>query len=63
MVYVFEDSSLEITPLKGKTQKMAMKAGDVVWMDSGHHEAANRGKSDMHALIVEFKGSTKKLGK
>jgi quercetin dioxygenase-like cupin family protein len=63
VAYIFEDGSLEITTPKGGTMKMVAKAGDVAWMDAGHHEAVNKGKSDMHALVVELKGSTKKLGK
>ena len=63
IAYVLEGGILDFTPHKGKTQKIPMKAGEVVWMDSGHHEASNGGKSDIHALIVELKGNTKKLGK
>ncbi len=63
VAYVFEDGGLEITPPKGEVMKMAAKAGDVAWMDSGHHEAVNRRKTDFHALVIEFKGNTKKLGK
>ncbi len=60
--YIFEDGSLEVIPRNGDVMKMAAKAGDSAWMDSGHHEAINRGKADFHALVVEFKGNTKKLG-
>jgi len=61
--YIFEDGSLEVIPPKGEVMKMAAKAGDTAWMDSGHHEAINKGKSDFHALVVEFKGNTKKLAR
>ncbi len=60
--YIFEDGSLEVVPPRGEVMKMAAKAGDVAWMDSGHHEAVNKGRTDFHALVVEFKGNTKKLG-
>ena len=63
LVYVFEDGSLELSLPNGKTQKLVAKGGDTAWMDSGHHQAVNKGKSDMHALVVELKGSTKKLSK
>ncbi len=63
LAYVFDDGHLEITPPKGEVMKATAKSGDVMWMDSGHHEAFNPGKSDFHVLIVEFKGNTKKLGK
>ena len=63
VIYVLEDGSIQITPRRGETQKLDMKAGQVAWMDAGHHEAVNKGKADMHALVIELKGSTKKLGK
>ena len=63
LAYVLEGGAIEITPEKGKAMEIDMKAGGVVWMDSGHHHATNKGKSDIHALIVELKGNTKKLGK
>jgi len=62
-VYAIEDGRLEVTPLKGEAMKMSAKAGDAVWMDSGHHEARNPGKADFHALVVEFKGNTRKIRK
>lgn len=61
--YIFEDGSLEVSPPKGDQMKMDAKRGDVAWMDTGHHQAINRGKTDFHALVVEFKGSTTKLKK
>jgi quercetin dioxygenase-like cupin family protein len=63
IAYVLEGGTVEITPHNGKTMKIPMKAGEVVWMDSGHHHAFNASKSDVHALIVELKENTKKLGK
>ena len=61
--YVIEDGSLEIIPPTGEVIKMKGKAGDSVWMEAGHHSAVNKGKTDLHVLVVELKGSTKKLGK
>jgi hypothetical protein len=58
-----EEGVLEMTTPKGGTQKIAGKAGDVAWMDSGHHSAVNKGKSDIHALVIEIKGSPQKLAK
>ena len=63
IAYVLEGGSIEITPNDGKAMKIPMKAGEAVWMDSGHHHATNTGDSDIHALVIELKGSTKKLGK
>jgi len=59
--YVLEGGSMEIAPLKGEALKVAAKAGDALWLASGHHSATNTGSSDFHALVVELKGSTKKL--
>ena len=61
--YIFEGGSLDIMPPGGAVQKMKAKAGDFAWMDTGHHEAVNKGKTDFHGLVVELKGSTKKLAK
>jgi len=63
LVYALDDGKLEITPPKGDVMKVSANAGDAVWMDSGHHEAVNPGRTDFRALVVEFKGNTKKLGK
>jgi quercetin dioxygenase-like cupin family protein len=63
LVVVLEAGTLEVRPLKGPVQKISAKAGDVAWMDTGHHSAVNKGNVDLHALVIELKGSTKKLGK
>jgi quercetin dioxygenase-like cupin family protein len=60
--YVLEAGRVDITPPKGDVMKVSAKAGDTMWIDAGHHEATNPGKADFHALIVELKGNTKKLG-
>ena len=63
LAYILEGGTLELSPPKGEAIKMPAKAGDVAWIDAGHHEAINRGSSEIRAVIVEFKGSTKKLRK
>ncbi len=63
VAYILEDGKLEITPRNGEVMKMAAKKGDAAWMDSGHHEAINKEKSDFHAIVVELKGNTKKISK
>lgn len=60
--YVLEAGRIEITPHKGDKMKVSAKAGDTMWIDAGHHETTNSGKANFHALIVELKGNTKKLG-
>ncbi len=63
IAYIFENGSLEVVLPDGDVMRMAARAGDVAWMDSGHHEAINRGDADFHALVIEFKGNVKKLGR
>ena len=63
IAYVLEGGSIEITPQEGKTMKIPIKAGEAVWMDSGHHHATNTGDNDIHARVTELKGNTKKLAK
>ena len=62
LAYIFEDGGLDVMPPTGEVVKMKAKAEDVAWLDTGHHQAVNKGKKDFHCLVVEFKGSTKKLG-
>ena len=61
--YILESGRLEITPPKGDAVKVSAKAGDTMWLDAGHHEANNPGKTELRAVIVELKGNTKKLSK
>lgn len=55
IVYVFNDGKLKLSPSKGKTQEMDLKAGQTIWMDAISHAAENLGKNDAHFLVVELK--------
>ena len=55
IVYVFNDGKLKLSPSKGKTQEMDLKAGQTIWMDAISHAAENLGKTDAHLLVVELK--------
>lgn len=55
VMYVFNDGLLKITPSKGNTQDVNLKAGQAIWMDATSHTVENLGKTDVHLLIVELK--------
>ncbi|DAC72732.1 MAG TPA: cytoplasmic protein [Thermoplasmata archaeon] len=55
IVYVFNDGKLKLSPSKGKTQEMDLKAGQTIWMDAASHAAENLGRTDAHLLVVELK--------
>ena len=55
IVYTLNDGKLRLTPLKGKTQEMDLKAGQTIWMNATSHTAENLGKTDLHFLAVELK--------
>jgi quercetin dioxygenase-like cupin family protein len=55
VIYIFNDGKLKLTPSKGKTQELDLKAGQVIWMDATSHTAENLGKTDVHLLVVELK--------
>ena len=55
VVYILNDGKLKLTPSKGKTQELDLKAGQAIWMDATSHAAENLGKSDAHLLVVELK--------
>ena len=55
IIYVFNDGKLKLSPSKGKTQEIDLKAGQTIWMDATSHAAENLGKTDVHLLVVELK--------
>jgi quercetin dioxygenase-like cupin family protein len=55
VIYVLTNGKMKITPQKGKTQELDLKAGQTVWMDATSHVAENLGKTDVHMLVVELK--------
>jgi quercetin dioxygenase-like cupin family protein len=55
VIYVLNGGKLKLTPSKGKTQEVDLKAGQAIWMDATAHTAENLGKTDVHLLVVELK--------
>jgi quercetin dioxygenase-like cupin family protein len=55
VLYVLNGGKLKLTPSKGETQEVDLKAGQTIWMDATSHTAENLGKTDVHLLVVELK--------
>jgi len=55
IMYIFNDGKLKLTPSKGKTQELNLKAGQTIWMDATTHAVENLGKTEFHMLVVELK--------
>jgi len=55
VVYVLSDYTLNLMAPDGSSQKVPLKAGQAIWMDAGPHAAENIGKTEGHALVIEFK--------
>jgi quercetin dioxygenase-like cupin family protein len=55
VVYVKTDSKLQFTFPDGRTQVLDQKAGQVLWLEAGPHEAQNVGQTDFDNLIIEIK--------
>jgi beta-alanine degradation protein BauB len=55
VVYVLSDYILNLTGPDGITQEVPLKAGQAFWMNAGPHAAVNIGKTEGHAVVIEFK--------
>ena len=55
VVYVFEDAKFNLSNPEGNSDEFELKAGDVLWIESGQHEAENTGTTEGHNLVVEIK--------
>jgi quercetin dioxygenase-like cupin family protein len=55
VVYVLSDYILNLTGSDGITQEVPLKAGQAFWMNAGPHAALNIGKTEGHAVVIEFK--------
>jgi quercetin dioxygenase-like cupin family protein len=55
VVYVLSDYILNLTGSDGITQEVPLKAGQAFWMNAGPHAAVNIGKTEGHAVVIEFK--------
>lgn len=56
VVYVFEDSRLKLSFPDGRSQEFALKAGQVLMIPAGPHQAENVGAGEAHNLVIELKG-------
>jgi quercetin dioxygenase-like cupin family protein len=54
-VFVLESGQMEFASPDGKTQKVQMKEGDVMWFDEQEHASQNVGTKTARVLIVEMK--------
>lgn len=55
VAYVKNDMRLKLTFPDGKEVVSDLKAGQVLWLDAGAHEAENVGTTDGHNLVIEVK--------
>jgi quercetin dioxygenase-like cupin family protein len=54
-VYMLDSGYAKFTSPDGKSQKMRIKAGQVVWFEEQEHASENLGTKTVRALIVELK--------
>jgi pimeloyl-ACP methyl ester carboxylesterase len=55
VVYTLSDHSAIFRSPEGRVTHSTSKAGDTVWRDPVIHSEENDGKTDSHAILVEFK--------
>lgn len=55
VVYVFDDANLRLTGPDGKSQDVAVKAGQTIFLPAGPHAAENIGAKPAHNLVIELK--------
>ena len=60
VIYVMSGGKMRFTAPDGKTNDVEYKTGDVVWRDPVKHSGENIGTTELHALLVEMKGTKKK---
>ena len=60
IVHVLTPYTLDLKLADGKSQEVALKAGQVIFMGAGPHAAQNIGKTEGHALVIELKEPAKK---
>ena len=56
-VVVLNDGKIKFTDEAGKSQDVAMKAGEAMWSPAGKHFGENTGTGPIDAIIVELKGN------
>ena len=57
VVYALTDGTLSISTPDTKPITVDIKAGQTMWMPAVIHEAVNVGKTEIHLIVMELKGS------
>ena len=60
VLYCVSAGKFKSTTADGKSTVTEYKAGDVVWRDAITHSGENVGTTELSAILVEFKGASKK---
>jgi beta-alanine degradation protein BauB len=55
VVYVMKDAKFKLSFPDGKSTKVDLKSGKVLWMEAGAHETENVGKTEGLNLVIEVK--------
>ena len=55
VVYVRNDMRIKLSFPDGKEVVSDLKAGQVLWLEAGAHEAANVGTTDADNIVIEVK--------
>jgi quercetin dioxygenase-like cupin family protein len=58
VVYVFDDANLRLTGADGKSQDVAIRAGQALFLPAGPHAAENIGPKAAHNLVIELKSGS-----
>ena len=60
ILYFMSDGKMKTSFPDGTTKETEGKAGNAVWTNAVTHANENIGMTDIHALLIEFKGSETK---
>ena len=60
VIYVVSGGKYRSTSADGKSTDIEVNSGDVVWRDAVTHSVENIGTTEIHAILVEIKGTPKK---
>ena len=57
IVHVLSDATLRTTLLDGTMSESTVKNNEIFWLEPVSHAAENIGRTELHLVIVELKGS------
>ena len=60
VIYIIKSGTMKTTLSDGKVSEMSFKTGDIRWNEAVTHNNENIGKTEIHALVIEFKTPMKK---